>query len=80
MALSKRDLKRIAEEVFSNFESITGVSLEQVTFHQAMDADFVEETVYMVDEWVKEQYPGVDIFGRHGQVLTELDGLFALHT
>lgn len=80
MAYSKSDLKRIAGDVYSNFESITGVSLAQISFHANMDADFAEATVYLVDEWVRENYPGTNVFGRHEEILTELDSLLAQHT
>lgn len=70
-----RKPEAVAKEVFSNFEQITGVSLNNLSFQQAMDGDFIEETVYLIDEWVKSKYPGVDIFNKDSQVLNALDRL-----
>ena len=64
MSTSENVLRVICKHVAANYKDIVGIEIDQIEFHQNMDADFYENSLELIYPWVINKYPGIDIRGR----------------
>jgi hypothetical protein len=54
-------LKVICQHVAANYKDIVGVDIDQIEFQQNMDADFYNDSLVKIVDWIEKKYPGYDV-------------------
>lgn len=54
-------LKSIAKDVAYRYKEVVGIGIDQIEFHQNMDASFYDESLKKIYKFIDKKFPGIDV-------------------
>lgn len=54
-------LKSIARDVAYRYKEVVGIEIDEIEFHQNMDASFYEDSLKKIYKFINKKFPGIDV-------------------